>query len=248
MREILKKILDIKKSKRTVGNSLPSVSEDDLELYNKVKPYTMTSLERVIALSDSIHYISQNKIDGDFVECGVWKGGSIMAMILTLQKLCDENRKIWLYDTFEGMTAPKQEDKKFDGTSASELLNEDRERKTNVWAVSHLEDVINNISSLSYPENQLKYVKGPVDETLNMEIPDKISLLRLDTDWYESTKIELEILFPKLVKGGVLIIDDYGHWKGCKLAVDEYFARIISPIFLHRIDYTGRILIKTWDD
>lgn len=223
-------------------------SEEIINLIKKITPFTMTSPERLISLIYSIEYIHKNKIIGDFVECGVWKGGSVMAMILKLQKLEVENRKIWLYDTFEGMTAPQQEDQKYDGTSASQLLEEDIERKSNVWAVSHLEEVIKNISSLSYPNNLINYVKGPVEKTLKKEVPDKISLLRLDTDWYESTKVELDILFPKLVNGGVLIIDDYGHWKGCRKAVDEYFSNIDKPFFLHRIDYTGRILVKTWDD
>ncbi|SNS23634.1 Macrocin-O-methyltransferase (TylF) [Belliella buryatensis] len=223
-------------------------SEEVINLIKKITPFTMTSPERLISLIYSIEYIHKNKIDGDFVECGVWKGGSVMAMILKLQKLEVENRRIWLYDTFEGMTAPQQEDQKYDGTSASQLLEKDIERKSNVWAVCHLEEVIKNISSLSYPKNLINYVKGPVEKTLNKEVPKKISLLRLDTDWYESTKVELDILFPKLVNGGVLIIDDYGHWKGCRKAVDEYFSKIDKPFFLHRIDYTGRILVKTWDD
>ncbi|SDC82980.1 Macrocin-O-methyltransferase (TylF) [Algoriphagus faecimaris] len=246
LRNWIKKKIKIEKPE--LSGFPQDVKQEVIDLINKVTPFTMTSTERLLTLFNSIEYLHNNKIQGDFIECGVWKGGSIMAMILKLQKLCVDNRNIWLYDTFEGMTAPKQEDKKFDGTSASKLLNEDKERKSNVWAVSHLEEVVKNISTLSYPENRIKFIKGPVEETLNMEVPDKISLLRLDTDWYESTKIELEILFPKLVKGGVLIIDDYGHWKGCKLAVDEYFAKIGNPVFLHRIDYTGRILIKSWDD
>jgi O-methyltransferase len=88
-------------------------------------------------------------------------------------------------------------------------------------------------------------VPGRVEETLAFDLPDQIALLRLDTDWYESTKVSLEQLYPRLVPGGVLIIDDYGHWQGCRKAVDDYFYKTDQKILLQRIDYTGRIGIKT---
>jgi hypothetical protein len=85
---------------------------------------------------------------------------------------------------------------------------------------------------------------GKVEDTIPADIPEKIALLRLDTDWYESTKHELIHLFPRLQKGGVLIIDDYGFWKGARKAVDEYFAENNIQILLNRIDDTGRMAIK----
>lgn len=248
MLKLIKQFLGSQKSKSKSNIKTSQYPEEYLNIYSKVAPYTMTSIERVIALIEATEYIQKFGLIGDFVECGVWKGGSIMTMILTLQNLGMESRGIWLFDTFDGMTEPKPLDIKFDNTTASEILNNDSERKSNVWAVSKLDEVIQNVFSLSYPKRLIKFVKGPVEETLLKESPDKIALLRLDTDWYDSTKAELEILFPKLVKGGILIIDDYGHWKGCKLAVDEYFTQIKKPIFLHRIDYSGRLMIKTWDD
>ena len=93
-------------------------------------------------------------------------------------------------------------------------------------------------------EKNIIYVKGLVEKTLDGNFPEKISLLRLDTDFYESTKKELEILFPKLQSGGIIIIDDYGHWKGCKKAVDEYFVNK-KNIFFQQIDYSGLIGVKT---
>ena len=94
-----------------------------------------------------------------------------------------------------------------------------------------------------YNEN-IKYIEGKVEQTLSDNNPGKIALLRLDTDWYESTKIELEVLYPLLVIGGVLIIDDYGLFHGAKKAVDEYFHSINEEPLMHRIDYSGRMIIK----
>ncbi len=82
-------------------------------------------------------------------------------------------------------------------------------------------------------------------DTIPKNVPEKISILRLDTDWYESTKHELNNLFPRLVSGGILIIDDYGHFQGSKKAVDEYFEENKISSFLFRIDYTGRLFVKS---
>lgn len=228
-------------------NSFADLDQDENEIINLVSPYTMTSKERLVSLIRAIRYIGKNNIVGDFVECGVWKGGSIMAMILALKKINSLDRRIWICDTFQGMTSPISDDSKFDGTPAKDLLEKDKERISNVWAVSGLEEVKSNIESLKYPDYLLEYVVGPVEQTLPDLNIQKISLLRLDTDWYESTKVEMELLFPRLVKGGILIIDDYGHWQGCKKAVDEYLDSLNRPYFLNRIDYTGRLLVKDWE-
>lgn len=97
------------------------------------------------------------------------------------------------------------------------------------------------MADTGYPIERVRFVEGRVEDTLPVRVPDRISLLRLDTDWYESTRCELEHLFPKLVPGGVLIVDDYGHWEGCRRAVEEYFDENNIPMLLNRIDYTGRI-------
>jgi hypothetical protein len=88
-------------------------------------------------------------------------------------------------------------------------------------------------------------IAGKVEETLPEHAPESIALLRLDTDWYESTRHELEHLFPRVVAGGVLLLDDYGHWKGSRKAVDEYFAAQGITMLLNRVDYTGRLGIVT---
>jgi hypothetical protein len=111
-------------------------------------------------------------------------------------------------------------------------------------AYAPLDHVRDNMVRTGYPEQRIHFVKGRVEDTIPAGAPDTISLLRLDTDWYESTRHELTHLFPRLSRGGVVIIDDYGHWRGARRAVDEYFAQHGPSLLLHRIDYTARAAVK----
>jgi len=221
-------------------------SEDDVQIYMRVKPYTMTGPDRVWALINSVNYIANAGIDGDFVECGVWRGGSAMAMCYKLNSLQSHDRQIWLYDTFAGMTKPSEEDIEIKtGNRATELYdNTIVGDEVDGWCCASKRDVITNMMSTGYPMDKINIIEGDVLRTLDMKYPDKIALLRLDTDWYESTCKELEVLFPKLVRGGVCIIDDYGHWKGSKKAVDEYLENNHINVLLNKIDYSGRLFIK----
>ncbi len=223
-------------------------SPEEWEIYNKIKNYTLTSPERIITLLRAVKYITENNIEGDIVECGVWKGGSMMAVAEQLSLLNSADRHLYLYDTFEGMNEPTQLDVAVNGVVAKDYLdklerNEDNQKDI-VWAYSALKEVKSNLEKTNYPQNQLVFVEGTVENTIPQTIPAKIALLRLDTDWYASTKHELVHLFPLLSPQGVLIVDDYGHWQGCKKAVDEYFGENKITIFLNRIDYTGRLAIK----
>lgn len=211
------------------------------ETINAVKPYTMTSPERVNALCEAVEYLVRNSISGPIVECGVWRGGSMMAAALTLQRLGDEQRDLYLFDTFAGMTAPTDKDRDASGVAAATHLA--RRPGGRVMAEAPLEDVERNVGSLGYEPARLRFVRGPVEETIPGQAPSKIALLRLDTDWYESTKHELAHLFPRIVPGGVLILDDYGHWQGARRAVDEYLAANDVRILLHRVDETGRVAV-----
>ena len=206
----------------------------------------MTTPERIASLCNAVNYLVKNKVEGDFVECGVWRGGSTMAAIDTLIKAGDKSREIYLYDTFEGMSEPTELDKISTGTGANELMEtSDKNDATSVWCYSALEEVQQNVGTLKYPASKVHYVKGKVEDSIPGTIPQKIALLRLDTDWYESTAHELKHLYPLLVPGGVIIIDDYGHWEGARKAVDEYIEAEKLPLLLNRIDYTGRIGIKS---
>lgn len=217
------------------------------EILSTVEPFTMTGSERLVSLVRAIDYIVENGIEGEFVECGVWKGGSAMAMALSLKKHGITNRHLYLYDTFEGMSEPSSHDKSFEGDTAEDLLEKsEKEDAGSVWCYSALEEVKQNMDSTYYPASQIHLIKGKVEETIPaVEVPEKIALLRLDTDWYESTKHELEHLFPRLQTGGILIIDDYGHWEGCRRAVDEYIRTNNLRLFLTRVDYTCRLAVKT---
>ena len=217
------------------------------EIYNLCKPYTMTTVERMYALFCSVNYVLNNKIPGSFVECGVWRGGSSMLIAKMLSNRKTVDRKIYLFDTFEGMSKPTDDDTDFTGKSAASLLKKnEHNKKESVWCLADLSDVQNNMQLTNFPAEKLVYIVGKVEATIPTPLlTEKISLLRLDTDWYTSTKHELIYLFPKLENNGVLIIDDYGHWEGCKKAVDEYFKENGINMLLNRIDYTGRVGIKT---
>jgi len=210
-----------------------------------VQPYTMTSPERLYALIQGVRYISATAIPGDIVECGVWRGGSMMAAARTLIECGDKERELYLFDTFEGMSAPGAKDVDLEGRPAGELLREqDRNDPRSAWCYATLDDVQATMAGTGYAAARMHFVKGKVEETIPGSAPARIAILRLDTDWYESTRHELEHLYPRLVPGGVLIIDDYGHWTGCRQAVDEYFAEHKLQVLLNRVDYTGRIAVK----
>jgi len=221
--------------------AFPDFQREELAVIRAVRPWTMTSPERIYSLIQAVRYVSTNNIAGDIVECGVWKGGSMAAAAMTLAELGDTCRDLWLFDTFEGMSEPTAEDTDYSGAPGSEVLKHDPWCKC---ADAPIEQVQKVLYETGYPKDRMRFIKGRVEETLPLSAPEAISLLRLDTDWYESTIHELKHLFPRLAKGGVIIIDDYGHWRGARRACDEYFSEWRVPILLHRIDYTGRIGLK----
>ena len=220
-------------------------SPADVDTVETVWRYTVTSPERIYALIRGVEHIHVNNIPGDIVECGVWRGGSMMTVARTLLALGVENRMLWLYDTFAGMTRPGPEDVDLHGLAARDeferrRISEDR----STWAMASLSDVHENVASTGYPDSQVRMVEGPVERTIPASIPARIALLRLDTDWYASTAHELQFLYPRLARGGVLIVDDYGHWRGSGKATDEYLASLDPRPFLHRIDYSARMIVK----
>ncbi|HZZ64434.1 MAG TPA: TylF/MycF/NovP-related O-methyltransferase [Candidatus Baltobacteraceae bacterium] len=220
------------------------IGADVWRIIERVRPYTMTSVERINAVCEAVRYVTAAGVPGAFVECGVWRGGSTMAALLALLDSGNTDREIFLYDTFEGMAPPTSRDRAVSGESAAELLANSERDADSVWCYASLRDVRANVLGTGYPKDRLHFIAGKVEETIPQTIPDSIALLRLDTDWYESTKHELEHLYPRLNAGGVLIVDDYGHWQGAREAVDEYFAQRGEHILLNRIDYTGRIAVK----
>lgn len=185
-----------------------------MELISNVK--TMTNIKRIEALHTALKTVHAENIEGSFVECGVWKGGNIIIAKKFFDSIGDK-REVIAYDTFTGMTPPTEKD----GKKANDKFADVGDS----WCESPLEEVKSYISKYDIDLNEIRFVVGDVCKTLYVEknIPNKISILRLDTDFYDSTLAELDVLYPRLVKGGYLILDDYGHWEGCKKAVDEYF-------------------------
>lgn len=207
---------------------------------DECQPFTMTSVERMFALWRAVRYVVEAKIPGAFVEAGVWRGGSGLLMTRTLLALDAPDRELWLYDTFTGMAEPTAED----GALPRRTWEAMRKDTHNAWCFSPLEEVRATMARCAYPPELVHLVAGKVEDTIPDQAPDEIALLRLDTDWYASTRHELEHLWPRLSPGGVLIIDDYGHWEGARRAVDEFFA-VHGPVLLNRIDSTGVTVQKS---
>ncbi len=228
------------KGQRLQAGQLPrDMGSAFAEHYEACKDFTMTSAERLFGLSEAVRFVAAAGIPGDFVECGVWKGGSALLMARVLSEVGDTSRPIWLYDTFTGMAEPTAED----GQVARSRWQQARQRDSHTdWCFSPLQEVQSVMERSAYPPDKLLFVAGKVEDTIPSQAPDRIALLRLDTDWYGSTLHELVHLWPRLSPGGVLIIDDYGHWEGARRAVDEFFAA--TPILMHRLDYTGRAIQK----
>ena len=225
---------------------LPSeVSKNDSNLIHEIlsQQLSLGSLQNLSATVISCRYILKNKIEGDFVECGVWRGGqSIVAA-----KILDEGmyRNYWLYDTFCGMTPPTDLDVDYLGRKAKNKAGKQDDVIENDWVYAEKHQIIDNIKKFGFDVSKFRLIVGDVIDTLRDldNLPKKISLLRLDTDWYESTKVELDVLYNLIVPKGILIIDDYGHWKGARKAVDEFFEKRFAPLLIP-VDYTCRIMIK----
>lgn len=224
----------------------PDLSAETVATIKSVRPYTMTTVQRIEAVVSATRHVVENGIPGAFVESGVWMGGSIMAAARTLVEMGDTDRDLYLYDTFEGLPEPGE----FDGIAGSDLPADQIYAELNAAAGDkpYLEapiDVVRaNIVRTGYPSDRIHMIAGLVEDTIPSTAPEQIAFLRLDTDWYSSTKVEMETLFPRLSPNGILIIDDYGYLEGARKAVDEYLASYPEPVFLHRIDTSGRLAVK----
>lgn len=215
-----------------------------MSVLREIEPYTMVDTDRSLALYTAVKYVTRAGIPGDFVECGVWKGGQAMLMARTLLAQGANPRTIWLYDTFTGMSEPTSVDVFAYPEDPAPIKWENLKKEDHVdWCYASEEEVRKNVLSTGYPKEKFEFVKGKVEDTVPNKIPDTIAVLRLDTDWYESTKHELEHLFPRLAVGGVLIIDDYGSWEGARKAVDEYFEQHRIKMLLTRAG-PGRVGVK----
>jgi hypothetical protein len=228
----------------TTKKRLPGADDPVFERFHaECRPYTMRSRERAFASYDAAHYVLQHDIPGAFVECGTWRGGSAMMVALVLQQT-GKLRDLYLFDTFQGMPLPEDVDVDHLKRPAMDRWQSEQAEDHNEWCYADRADVQRNVLSTGFPASSLHLVQGEVEQTIPDNAPEQIAFLHLDTDWYRSTKHELEHLFPRLAPGGVLIIDDYGHWQGARQATDEYIQEHQLRLFLQRVDYTGRVAVK----
>lgn len=228
----------------TIRAGFQDMERDFLTLAESCKPYTMTTMERMYALWKAVHHILDRDIKGDIVECGVWRGGSMMLAAWTLLSRNVTDRDMWLYDTFRGQPEPRPMDRDIWGQDQRRTWAEHVLGGKYVGSQASFREVQNNMSTTGYPGQFINMVAGMVENTIPESIPDRISILRLDTDWHVSTKHTLEHLYPRLSRGGILIIDDYGHLEGARQATDEYFLSLPDAPMLTRVDYSGRIAVK----
>jgi O-methyltransferase len=230
----------------TSVNYADVLNDEERATLRVILPYTMTDVARTLSLIHAVRYIEHNSVPGDIVECGVWRGGSMMAVARTLLNMGVSDRQLHLYDTFEGMTAPTSRDIDFAGVPAAESFNKYKFENAvgSDWCFSSLEEVKSNMESTGYPPSNIHYVKGKVEDTLPGRVPDAIALLRLDTDWYESTRCEMVHLFPRLHVGGILIVDDYLGWQGAHEAVNEYLRDHKVRLYLDPTGHSAVVGVK----
>ncbi|MFT3703615.1 MAG: TylF/MycF/NovP-related O-methyltransferase [Agriterribacter sp.] len=216
--------------------------DEALTLIRKCAPYSMGSLERMFALHHLVKYVEESKIAGDYVECGVWKGGNAALMAgCHLAYSSTIYRNVWMYDTYEGLPVPSDEDGIDADNYYKTAVDNDNKQELCIADESFVNEVLDD---LKFPVSNRVIVKGLFEKTLLLKKPEKIAFLRLDGDWYESTKVCMNELYDKVVDGGIIMIDDYGAWEGCKKAIDEFFVdKGIIPL-LHHVDFTCRYYIK----
>jgi O-methyltransferase len=215
-----------------------------LDLLARVQPHTKSTPVRLGSMYEALLAIDAEEIPGDVVECGVWRGGNIM-----LARLVSPARECWLYDTFNGMPEPDHEfDRKRphdDGRLGELAIDRYRakEKGGTRWDKVSLVDVQQQFLEMNLLDDRIHWIEGEVESTLlDRPLPDIIAILRLDLDWYWPTKVSLEQLYPRLADRAFLIIDDYGHWMGCKKAVDDFFAD--GRPEMRQIDYSCVVMRK----
>ncbi|MBO0731451.1 MAG: class I SAM-dependent methyltransferase [Acidimicrobiaceae bacterium] len=237
----------LNEARRESGDNLPTHLDDvTRRIIAKVSPRTMTGAAGLESLVEATRYVVHHRIPGEIVECGVWRGGGMQAVALALLSLGDSSRELHLFDTFEGMPPPTAEDTRRqqngETVAAAAMLAEAAKTEA-VWSVAGLDDVREGMADTGYPADKVRYHVGMVEETTPGEAPEQIAILRLDTDWYASTKHELETLYERLSPGGVLMIDDYADWDGARKATDEWLEISGEVLFLIPMG-TGRIAVK----
>jgi predicted O-methyltransferase YrrM len=208
------------------------LGDEFVQLYRTVRPYTMSSKARLRGLYDAVRFAVSQDISGDVVECGTARGGSAALMGLTLAQT-GSDRTLWVFDTFQGLPPPTDADPDYE---IARLYTGD------CWG--ELEEVVTLFRECGILHRS-RMIQGLFQNTLPNAEVGAIAVLHLDGDWYESVKVCLDHLYDRVSPGGVIQIDDYGHWEGARKAVDEFFGERGLSLRLRYLDYTGRQFLKT---
>lgn len=211
---------------RRIGGDWPSDGE------------TMVGMVRLDNLQECVIDVLENKVPGDLIETGVWRGGASILMAATLKAYGDTERTVWVADSFRGLPKP--------GAGAHPADAADPLWKFSDLAVP-LEEVKDNFLKYGVLSDQVRFLPGWFEDTLPSAPIESLSILRLDGDMYDSTMVALENLYSKLSVGGYVIVDDYSALEGCKQAVDEFRARegINDPI--KQVDWAAVYWQRTED-
>jgi O-methyltransferase len=221
-------------------NFLSNAPEEFRRLYLEARETTMLSRERLFDLYASVKHVIQHDIPGDIVEVGCWGGGAL-AIALAVVQASNSKKSVWGYDTFEGHPEPNPDEFDVWGNSQLERFNELKAQGDD-WCKVSLEEVGQNVQRICQSSDGLKLIKGKAEETLKRQLPEVVSIIRCDVDWYEPSLATFEILYPRLSPGGIVIVDDYGHHTGSRKAIDQYFGDL-HPKFTH-IDYSCITFVK----
>lgn len=240
-------------------------SDGELEtvkkLIKKIRPYTMLSTTRLISLYTQVKYCEQSNLKGDYMECGVWKGGAVGLMALTNQLYGRKRRNLFLFDSFDDICPPDpkidgframQDTLKYSNKSDLNKLKSDAKKPIKGFydsfggkgTLSQNKQLL--LSKIKYDKKYVHFYKGWFEDTMpkTFKAVDNLAILRIDADWYKSVYICLKYFYPKVVKGGFIIVDDYGYYEGCTKAVNKYFLEHNIQIYPNRIDSGSVYFIK----
>jgi O-methyltransferase len=195
-----------------------------------VQPYTLIGLERILSLCSLADRIERDRIPGDVMECGVCNGGSA-AILAHFAARSTLKRTVWLLDSFQGMPQSTTSD----GDEAKTRVGKE------VGGQARVREVLSLVRANM---DQVRIVPGWFEDTFPTLPVREIALLNIDADWYKSVKLCLETFYDRVVPGGFVAFDDYGHWPGCRKAVDEFFQSRQIPVALNKVDYTARWMRK----
>ncbi len=201
-----------KKNLIITGINKNGLKQREIGLGWPINGYTMIGLKRLNNIQFCIEEVIKNKVEGDFIETGVWRGGACI-FAKALFEIYNENRKVWVADSFKGL--PKPNITLYPEDEGDDLYSLEQLRISK-------EQVMNNFKRFDLLDDNVKFLEGWFKDTLPTAPIEKLAIVRLDGDMYESTMDGLNHLYHKLSSGGFIIIDDYGVIPACKKAVHDF--------------------------